>query len=113
MVARTRSWFDLRDRSRPPAVAHRVSVGFADVFPVAEVDLFEVEGEQPVTIVDAVIGCGAQVGAGALVPPRMSVPEGTLALGVPARIVRSLTDAELAAADAKPEAPAAARGGRS
>jgi carbonic anhydrase/acetyltransferase-like protein (isoleucine patch superfamily) len=42
----------------------------------------------------AVVESGAMVGAGALVPPGMRVPAGELALGVPARIARSLTDAE-------------------
>ncbi len=43
------------------------------------------------------IGRGAQVGAGALVPPGMSVPAGALVLGVPAKQVRRLTEAELVA----------------
>lgn len=42
----------------------------------------------------AVVESGAQVGAGALVPPGMRVPGGMLALGVPARIARPLSDAE-------------------
>jgi carbonic anhydrase/acetyltransferase-like protein (isoleucine patch superfamily) len=42
----------------------------------------------------AVIESGAQVGAGAVVPPGMRVPAGQLALGVPARVVRPLSDAE-------------------
>jgi carbonic anhydrase/acetyltransferase-like protein (isoleucine patch superfamily) len=41
-----------------------------------------------------VVESGAQVGAGAVVPPGMRVPRGMLALGVPAKIVRPLTDAE-------------------
>ncbi len=45
----------------------------------------------------AVIGRGAQVGAGALVPPGMSVPAGALVFGVPAKIVRPLSESELAA----------------
>ena len=40
---------------------------------------------------------GAQVGAGAVVPPGMRVPAGQLALGVPARVVRPLSDEERAA----------------
>jgi carbonic anhydrase/acetyltransferase-like protein (isoleucine patch superfamily) len=36
------------------------------------------------------------VGAGALVPPRMVVPPRTLALGAPARVVRDLTQDEIA-----------------
>jgi carbonic anhydrase/acetyltransferase-like protein (isoleucine patch superfamily) len=42
----------------------------------------------------AVIESGAQVGAGAVVPPGMRVPSGQLALGVPAKLVRPLSDAE-------------------
>jgi len=45
----------------------------------------------------AVIESGAQVGAGAVVPPGMRVPSGQLALGVPAKIVRPLSDGERAA----------------
>jgi carbonic anhydrase/acetyltransferase-like protein (isoleucine patch superfamily) len=40
------------------------------------------------------IGEGAVVGAGALVPPNMKVPAGMLALGVPAKVVRPVTEAE-------------------
>jgi carbonic anhydrase/acetyltransferase-like protein (isoleucine patch superfamily) len=42
----------------------------------------------------AVIESGAQVGAGAVVPPGMRVPAGQLALGVPAKVVRALSDEE-------------------
>jgi len=42
----------------------------------------------------AVVESGAQVGAGAVVPPGMRIPSGRLALGVPARLVRTLSDAE-------------------
>jgi carbonic anhydrase/acetyltransferase-like protein (isoleucine patch superfamily) len=45
----------------------------------------------------AVIESGAQVGAGAVVPPGMRVPAASLALGVPARVVRSLAESELEA----------------
>lgn len=41
------------------------------------------------------IESGAQIGAGAVVPPGMRVPAGSLVLGVPARVVRPLTAAEL------------------
>lgn len=48
------------------------------------------------TILDgAIIEKGAQVGANALVPPGKVIPSGSLAVGVPAKIVRELTDEEL------------------
>lgn len=42
----------------------------------------------------AVVESGAQVGAGAVVAPGTRVPSGFLALGVPARTVRKLSDEE-------------------
>lgn len=38
----------------------------------------------------------AMVAAGAVVPPRMTVPSGSLVAGVPARVIRELTEKELA-----------------
>ena len=45
----------------------------------------------------AVIETGAQVGAGAVVSPGTRIPAHHLALGVPARVVRPLSDRERAA----------------
>ena len=42
----------------------------------------------------AVVESGAQVGAGAVVTPGMRVPAGQLALGVPAKLARPLSEAE-------------------
>jgi carbonic anhydrase/acetyltransferase-like protein (isoleucine patch superfamily) len=42
----------------------------------------------------AVVESGAQVGAGAVVTPGTRVPAGKLVLGVPAKVVRALSDAE-------------------
>ncbi|MDA8017364.1 MAG: gamma carbonic anhydrase family protein [Thermoanaerobaculia bacterium] len=42
----------------------------------------------------AVIGEQAQVAAGAVVPPGMEVPPATLAMGIPARVRRELSDEE-------------------
>jgi gamma-carbonic anhydrase len=47
----------------------------------------------------AVIGEKALVGAGALVPEGMKVPPRKLAVGVPARVIRELSDEELARLD--------------
>jgi carbonic anhydrase/acetyltransferase-like protein (isoleucine patch superfamily) len=47
----------------------------------------------------AVVGESALVGAGALVPEGMQVPPRKLVVGVPARVIRPLTDEELARLD--------------
>ena len=43
---------------------------------------------------DAVIGSGSLIGAGSLVPPNMEVPEKSLVVGVPGKIIRKITDEE-------------------
>jgi len=40
----------------------------------------------------AEVGQGSIVGSGSLVPPGMKIPEGVLVLGVPAKVVRTLTE---------------------
>ena len=47
-----------------------------------------------IVLTGAVIEDDAQVGAGAVVPPNKVVPAGTLVMGVPARPVRRMTEAE-------------------
>jgi len=42
----------------------------------------------------AVVEAGAQIGAGAVVAPGHRIPAGHLALGIPARVVRPLTEEE-------------------
>lgn len=43
----------------------------------------------------AEIGEGAFIGAGSLVPPRKKIPPNTLALGRPAKVIRTLTEEDL------------------
>ena len=45
------------------------------------------------------VGPGTLIGAGAVLPPGLKVPGGKLVIGVPARILRDLTAAELQALD--------------
>ncbi len=47
----------------------------------------------------AEIGPGAFIGAGSLVPPGKKIPPNTLALGRPAKVVRNLTEEDLAEMD--------------
>ncbi|CDO03010.1 Serine acetyltransferase [Oceanobacillus picturae] len=47
----------------------------------------------------AEIGTGAFIGAGSLVPPGKKIPPNTLALGRPAKVIRNLTEEDLAEMD--------------
>lgn len=44
---------------------------------------------------DAVVGEGCIVAAGAVVPPRAKIPDGSLVMGCPARVVRKVREQEL------------------
>jgi carbonic anhydrase/acetyltransferase-like protein (isoleucine patch superfamily) len=47
----------------------------------------------------AEVGRGAIVGSGSLVPPGMKIPDGSLALGLPAKVVRMLGESDRKRAD--------------
>ena len=47
----------------------------------------------------AEVGRGAIVGSGSLVPPGMNIPDGSLALGLPAKVVRMLGETDRKRAD--------------
>jgi len=53
-------------------------------------------GMQSTVLDDAVIGAGSIVGAGALIPQGTVVPPRSLVLGSPGRVVRTLTDDDVA-----------------
>lgn len=71
-------------------VGHRVVLHSATVRDRALI------GMGAVVLDRALVGAGAMVAAGSVVPPGMEIPPATLAMGVPAKIVRRLTDQELA-----------------
>ena len=53
------------------------------------------------TVLDgAVVGAGSILGAGTVVPSQMEIPPASLAVGVPARVIRSLSDADRAFVEA-------------
>ena len=53
-------------------------------------------GMGAIVLSGAVIGDHCMVGAGALVTGKMNAPAGSLILGSPAKVIRPLTEAELA-----------------
>ncbi|MBN8883466.1 MAG: gamma carbonic anhydrase family protein, partial [Salana multivorans] len=78
----------------PTVVGDDVSVGHAAVLHGCTIGDGCLIGMSSTVMSGAVVEPGAMVAAGALVTPGKVVPSGTLAAGVPARVVRDLTDAE-------------------
>ena len=75
-------------------IGDEVTVGHRAVVHGCRVEDGALIGIAAIVLDGARVGAEALVGAGALVPPGMEVPEGTLVVGVPARVVRLLSAEE-------------------
>nr|WP_284252495.1 gamma carbonic anhydrase family protein [Litorihabitans aurantiacus] len=84
------------DDDHPTVVGEDVSVGHRAVLHGCEIGDCALVGMSATVMSGAVVGAGAMIAAGALVTPGTVIPPGVLAAGVPARVVRDLTDAERA-----------------
>jgi carbonic anhydrase/acetyltransferase-like protein (isoleucine patch superfamily) len=78
----------------PTTIGDDVTLGHASVVHAAAIHDRSLVGMRAVVLDGAEVGPDAIVGAAALVPPGMKVPPGKVAMGVPARIVRDVTEAE-------------------
>jgi len=84
------------DPGEPAVLADRVSIGHHATVHGAHVGSGALIGMGAVVLGGARVGSGALVAAGAVVLPGTVVPEGVLFAGVPGRVVRDLTAAEMA-----------------
>ena len=82
------------DPGLPCTLGARVSVGHRAVVHGATVEDEVLIGMGALVLNGAVIGTGSIVGAGAVVREGMVVAPGSLLVGVPARLVRAVTDEE-------------------
>ncbi len=80
----------------PTLIGPRVTVGHGAVLHGCTVEENVLIGIGAVVLDGAVIGRDTIIGARALVPPGIKVPPRSLVLGVPGRVVRTLTDEEVA-----------------
>jgi gamma-carbonic anhydrase len=78
----------------PCVIGADVIVGHRAVLHACRVDDACLIGMQATVLDDAVIGAGSVIGAGALVTQRTVIPPRSLVLGVPGKVVKTLTDAE-------------------
>ena len=84
------------DEGVPLVLGADVSVGHQAMLHGCTVQDGALVGINAVVLNHAVIGRGSLVGAGALVPEGKVIPERSLAVGTPARVVRTLTEEDAA-----------------
>jgi len=80
--------------SSPCIVDEDVVVGHRAMLHGCHVERGCLIGMQATVLDDAVIGHGSVIGAGAVVPPKSVIPPYSLVLGVPGKVVRTLTEAD-------------------
>ena len=78
--------------SSPCIVDDDVVVGHRAVLHGCHVESGCLIGMQATILDDVVVGHGSVVGAGALVPPGTRIPPRSLVLGLPAKVIRTLTE---------------------
>ena len=76
-------------------VGKDVTVGHCAVLHGCKVSDRCIIGMNATILDDAIVGEDCIIGAQTLVPMRMQIPPGSLAFGVPAKVIRSLTEKEL------------------
>ena len=83
------------DPGYPCRIGNDVTIGHAAVVHGATVGQGALIGIRAVILNGAVIGPGAIIGAGAVVTEGCEIPARHLAVGVPAKVIRELTDADV------------------
>jgi len=81
------------DAGKPARIGARVGVGHRAILHACTVEDDCLIGMGSVLLNDVHIGTGSVVAAGAVVPEGTRVPPGSLVVGVPARVTRSVDDA--------------------
>ena len=84
------------DPGLPCAIGARVAVGHRAIIHGATVEDDCLIAMGAILLNNVHVGAGSIVGAGALCPEGMKIPPGSLVVGLPARVVRAVTDAERA-----------------
>jgi carbonic anhydrase/acetyltransferase-like protein (isoleucine patch superfamily) len=84
------------DLGIPTTIGARVTVGHRAILHGCCVEDDVLIGMGAILLNRSHVGSGSIVGAGALVPEGVTIPPNSLVLGVPAKVVRSTTEAERA-----------------
>jgi gamma-carbonic anhydrase len=79
----------------PLTIGDDVSIGHRAVVHCKSVGNGTLIGTGSIVLDDCEIGCGCIIGAGAVVTPKTVIPDHKIVMGVPARVVREVSPAEL------------------
>jgi len=82
------------NKKYPTHIGSNVTVGHSAVIHACTIKDYSLIGMGAVVLDNATVGPYALVAAGAVVPMGMVVPEGVLVAGVPAKVIRPLTEEE-------------------
>ena len=81
----------------PATIGDRVTIGHSAIVHACTIEDNVLIGMGAIILDNAVVGTGSIVGAGALVTSRTIIPPGSMVLGTPAKVVRALSEEEIAA----------------
>ena len=82
------------DRGEPAVLDDRASLGHKAMIHGAHIEQGALIGVGAIVLGRARVGAGSLVAAGAVVTPGMQIPAGTLVAGVPAKVLREVSDAD-------------------
>lgn len=82
------------DPGKPCQIGDDVTIGHSAVVHGATVDDGAMIGIRAVVLNGAQIGTGAIIGAGAVVTEGQQIPAHSLAVGIPAKVIRELTESD-------------------
>ena len=88
---------------QPVTVGSNVVVGHGAILHSCTVEDGCLIGMGAILLDGCVIGKGSIIGAGALVPPGKIIPPGSMVMGVPGKVVRAVTEEEMASTLANAE----------
>jgi len=80
----------------PLEIAHDVTIGHRAVVHCRRVGTGTLIGIGAIVLDNAEIGAGCLIAAGAVVPPETRIPDNSLVMGVPGRVVRETSEADRA-----------------
>lgn len=83
------------DIGAPTVIGNNVTIGHNVMLHACKIGNDSLIGIGAIVLDGAEVGEGAIIGAGAIVTPRTKIPPFTMALGVPAKVVRNLTEEEI------------------